>query len=106
MQGMEFIVCFLKTFFRIIRIHSYCREAGTGDLSIQLIHDETKTEVPVRILDNDDSTYSVEVIPPYIGTYSTNLTYGGAKCSTTPKVHVAPLIDVSKIKVDGLEPSK
>lgn len=84
----------------------FYREAGPGELSVQLIHDETKSEIPVRILDNEDSTYSVEVIPPYIGTYSTNLIYGGAKCPTPPKVHVAPLIDVSKIKVDGLEPSK
>lgn len=62
--------------------------------------------MPVRVLDNEDSTFSVEVIPPLIGTYSTNISYGGAKCPTTPKVHVAPLVDVSKIKVDGLEPSK
>lgn len=82
------------------------RDAGEGDLSVHLVHDDTNKEIPVRVLDNEDNTYTVEVIPPAIGSYSTNMVYGGLKVPVPPKVHVAPAIDVSKIKVDGLEPSK
>lgn len=73
---------------------------------MHLIHDETNTEIPVRIIDNEDNTYSVEVIPPTVGTYTANLVYGGLKVPVAPKVHVGPTVDVTKIKVDGLEPSK
>ncbi|XP_058812007.1 filamin-A isoform X6 [Topomyia yanbarensis] len=81
------------------------RNAGNGLLEINLIHDETKQKIPVRIIDNDDNTYAVEVIPPLAGTYTTNLVYGGLKVPIAPKVTVSPAVDVSKIKVDGLEPS-
>lgn len=82
------------------------RDAGNGLLEVNLVHDETKQKVPVRIIDNDDNTYAVEVIPPLAGTYTTNMTYGGLKVPIAPKVTVNPAVDVSKIKVDGLEPSK
>lgn len=73
---------------------------------MNLVHDETKAEVPVRIIDNEDNTYTVEVIPPSTGSYTTNMLYGGLKVPLAPKVFVSNPIDVSKIKVDGLEPSK
>uniref|UniRef100_A0A6E8VIS6 Calponin-homology (CH) domain-containing protein n=1 Tax=Anopheles coluzzii TaxID=1518534 RepID=A0A6E8VIS6_ANOCL len=81
------------------------RAAGNGLLEVNLVHEESKQKVPVRIIDNNDNTYAVEVIPPLSGTYSTNLLYGGLKVPMSPKVTVAPPVDVSKIKVDGLEPS-
>uniref|UniRef100_A0A4Y0BPW1 Calponin-homology (CH) domain-containing protein n=2 Tax=Anopheles funestus TaxID=62324 RepID=A0A4Y0BPW1_ANOFN len=81
------------------------RAAGNGLLEVNLIHEESKQKVPVRIIDNNDNTYAVEVIPPLAGTYSTNLLYGGLKVPLSPKVTVSPPVDVSKIKVDGLEPS-
>lgn len=81
------------------------RNAGNGLLEVNLIHEETKQKIPVRIIDNDDNTYAVEVIPPLAGTYTTNLVYGGLKVPIAPKVTVNPAVDVSKIKVDGLEPS-
>lgn len=82
------------------------RDAGDGDLEVFLIHEETGLEVPVRVIDNDDNTYLVEVIPPQIGTYSTHIKYGGKDIPAQPKVHVTPAVDVSKVKVDGLEQSK
>ncbi|XP_055529815.1 filamin-A isoform X3 [Wyeomyia smithii] len=81
------------------------RNAGNGLLEVNLIHDETKQKIPVRIIDNDDNTYAVEVIPPLPGTYTTNLVYGGLRVPVAPKVTVNPAVDVSKIKVDGLEPT-
>ncbi|XP_049277159.1 filamin-A isoform X3 [Anopheles funestus] len=81
------------------------RAAGNGLLEVNLIHEESKQKVSVRIIDNNDNTYAVEVIPPLAGTYSTNLLYGGLKVPLSPKVTVSPPVDVSKIKVDGLEPT-
>ncbi|XP_035902994.1 filamin-A isoform X4 [Anopheles stephensi] len=81
------------------------RAAGNGLLEVNLVHEESKQKVPVRIIDNNDNTYAVEVIPPLAGTYSTNLLYGGLKVPLSPKVTVSSPVDVSKIKVDGLEPS-
>lgn len=84
----------------------YSRDAGDGELKVTVIHEETKAEVPVRIIDNEDNTYSVELIPPTAGSFTTNLQYGGLKVPISPKVFVSNPVDVSKIKVDGLEPSK
>ncbi|XP_063707051.1 filamin-A isoform X3 [Culicoides brevitarsis] len=81
------------------------RDAGEADLKVQVIHDETKKEIPTRVLDNGDNTYSVELSPTEAGSYTTNLFYGGLKVPTSPKTIVNPPIDVTKVKVDGLEPS-
>lgn len=82
------------------------REAGDAELKVKIIHEETKIEVPCRIIDNADNTYSVEVIPPSKGAYTTTMTYGGQRVPLGEKVVVEQTVDVSKIKVDGLEPSK
>lgn len=82
------------------------RTAGDGNLDVQIIHDESQIEVPVRVIDNKDNTYTVELTPPEIGSYTTNLHYGGLKVPMVPKVVINPAVDMTKIKVDGLEPSK
>ncbi|XP_055906885.1 filamin-A isoform X2 [Eupeodes corollae] len=81
------------------------REAGDAELQVKIIHEETKAEVPCRVIDNDDNTYTVEVIPPANGAYTTSMTYGGLRVPLGPKVVVQHTVDVSKIKVDGLEPT-
>ncbi|XP_041675461.1 filamin-A isoform X4 [Drosophila eugracilis] len=78
------------------------REAGDAELKVKVIHEETKIEVPCRIIDNEDNTYSVEVIPPSKGAYTTTMTYGGQRVPLGQKVVVEQTVDVSKIKVDGL----
>lgn len=75
-------------------------------MKVQVIHDETKKEVATRVLDNGDNTFTVELAAAETGTYTTNLFYGGVKVPTSAKTHVNPPIDVTKVKVDGLEPSK
>ncbi|XP_052835830.1 filamin-A isoform X10 [Drosophila gunungcola] len=81
------------------------REAGDAELKVKVVHEESKVEVPCRIIDNEDNTYSVEVIPPSKGAYTTTMTYGGQRVPLGQKVVVEQTVDVSKIKVDGLEPS-
>lgn len=75
-------------------------------MKVKIVHEETKVEIPCRIIDNEDQTYSVEVVPPTKGAYTTTMTYGGQPVPLGQKVMVEQQIDVSKIKVDGLEPSK
>lgn len=75
-------------------------------MEVQIINEDTKTVVPVRIIDNEDYTFSVELTPPLTGTYTTNLTYGGLKVPTPKKTVIKPAVDVSKIQVEGLESSK
>lgn len=73
---------------------------------MHLRNNETGSELPCRVIDNDDGTFLVEVIPPVAGTYTTNMTYGGVRVPVAPTVRVAAAVDVSKIKVDGLEESE
>lgn len=73
---------------------------------VQLINKDTGSVLPCRVIDNEDGTHLVEVIPPQPGTYVTNVTFGGLKVAEAPVVRVSPAVDVSKIKVDGLEESE
>lgn len=84
-----------------------CREAGDGQLEVFLRNDDTKQEVPFKLSDNQDGTYTVDYEAPRSGNYSCTLRYDGVQVPSTPiKFKVQPNVDVSKIKVDGLEPSK
>ncbi|XP_036141494.1 filamin-A isoform X3 [Monomorium pharaonis] len=82
-----------------------CREAGPGKLDVKLLNPEGR-ELPISLTDNENGTYVVDYMPPQPGNYTVNLNYGGLKVPQCPiKVNVQPHIDVSKVKVDGLEPS-
>ncbi|XP_060516412.1 filamin-A isoform X2 [Cylas formicarius] len=82
------------------------REAGDADLDVHLVNEDTHQEIPVKLTDNGDRTYTVDYEAPQSGTYTVTLHYGGLKVPSTPvKFKVQPNVDVSKIKVDGLEPT-
>lgn len=82
-------------------------DAGDADLDVHLVNEDNRQEIPVKLTDNGDRTYTVDYEAPQSGNYSVTLDYGGLRVPTTPiKFKVEPNIDVSKIKVDGLEPSK
>ena len=83
-----------------------CREAGPGELDVIMKNPEGR-DLPISLTDNEDGTYTVDYVAPTPGPYTVNLNYGGLKVPNTPiKVDVQPHVDVSKIKVDGLSPSK
>jgi Filamin/ABP280 repeat. len=68
---------------------------------------EKGTDVPLSVTDNEDGTFTVDYCAPAPGNYTLNVLYGGVTVSRCPlRVPVQPHVDVSKIKVDGLEPSK
>lgn len=59
------------------------------------------------MINNDDGTYVVDYCAPVPGTYTVKALYGGLQVPQSPiKVPVQAHVDVSKIRVDGLEPSK
>lgn len=96
-----------KLIIHLTKLFLKCRDAGDADLDIHVINEDTKTEVPIKLTDNGDRTFTVDYEPKQSGLHSAILQYGGLKVPSTP-IHfkVNPNVDVSKIKVDGLEESK
>ncbi|XP_044766045.1 filamin-A isoform X1 [Coccinella septempunctata] len=81
-------------------------EVGDAEIIASLVNEDTGQEVPLKMLNHGDNKYSVEYVAPKSGNYSASLFYGGLKVPNTPKkIKVQPNVDVSKIKVDGLEPT-
>jgi filamin len=63
--------------------------------------------VPVEVDDNGDGTYSVGYTPTAPGPLKVSVMYAGKLIPQSPiAVQVQPHVDVSKVKVEGLEPSK
>ncbi|XP_059469559.1 filamin-A isoform X2 [Neocloeon triangulifer] len=82
-----------------------CRQAGPGELEV-VLKNERGLDVPLQLTDNEDNTYSVDYCPPVAGNYTVICRYGGKEIPQSPiRVAVQPSVDVSKIKVDGLEPT-
>lgn len=77
-----------------------------GDLNVAITNDKGQP-VPVEVEDNGDGTYSVAYTPSIPGPLKVNVLYAGKLIPQSPiAVQVQPHVDVSKVKVDGLEPSK
>lgn len=73
---------------------------------MSLVSDK-RVEVPIRVSEVGDGTYIADYVPPHPGNYTLNVQYGGVQVPQSPvKIQVAPQVDVSKIKVEGLERSK
>lgn len=63
-------------------------------------------DIAFTIQDNQDSTFTIEYTAPTPGNYKVTTLFGGKEISSSPiNVNVKSGIDVSKVKVDGLEPS-
>jgi hypothetical protein len=93
------ILTFSVTLFITILFH-------VGDIQMAL-SSEKGTDVPLSVTDNEDGTFTVDYCAPTPGNYTLNVLYGGITVPRCPlRVPVQPHVDVSKIKVDGLEPSK
>lgn len=82
------------------------RSAGAGDLK-PVVKDEKGNDVPCSVTDHMNGQYTVEYTPPAAGKYKVNATFAGKQIPKLPvDINVTPPADVSKVKVDGLEPSK
>ena len=77
-----------------------------GDVAIALT-DSNGRDVPVQITDKGDGTFNVDYEPKTPGTYTVMVYLAGQEIPKSPlKVTVESSIDVSKVKVVGLEPRK
>ncbi|XP_043200381.1 filamin-A-like isoform X5 [Amphibalanus amphitrite] len=80
--------------------------AGQGELQAVMREDRSGTEVPVRITDHGDGTLRGELTYPRQGTYTLHAQFGGRPVPQSPvRVTVQPGVNVSQIRVEGLEPS-
>jgi len=71
------------------------------------VSNEKGRDIPVDIKDNDDGTFTVQYNAPTPGKHTINVLYEGQQVPQSPlAVHVLPHVDVSQVRVDGLEPSE
>lgn len=78
--------------------------AGKIDLHLK---SDKGIEVPLSVTDNEDGTYLVDYAVSAPGDYTLTCRYEGVQVPQSPlKIKVPANVDVSKIKVDGLETSK
>lgn len=83
-----------------------CLVALTGDVAVGLT-DERGVDVPVKTTDKKDGTFTVEYEPKTPGMYTVMVYFADKEIPQSPiKIKVEPSIDVSGIKVEGLEPSE
>jgi filamin len=82
-----------------------CKEAGPGDVAVGLTSEKGE-DVPVKTTDNQDGTFRVEYEPKSPGKYTAVVYFANKEVPQSPiKINVEAHIDVSKVKVVGLEPT-
>uniref|UniRef100_A0A2S2QCD4 Filamin-A n=1 Tax=Sipha flava TaxID=143950 RepID=A0A2S2QCD4_9HEMI len=80
-----------------------CSEAGIGELNVNLVN-EKGVNVPLQVNDNEDGSFLIDYVPTVPGVHNLNCTYGGVKVPQSPiKINVQSPVDLTKVKVDGLE---
>lgn len=91
----------VKTYFIVD-----CTSAGPGDIGIALT-DGNGRDVPVKTTDQKNGTFRVEYEPVNPGTYIVAVYFAGKEIPSSPiKVPVEASIDLSKVKVVGLDKRK
>lgn len=79
---------------------------STGDIAIALTDSQGK-DVPVNTIDNQDGTFKIEYTPSSPGTYTVSVFFANSEIPKSPiKVNVESSIDLSKVKVVGLDTRK
>ncbi|XP_071141457.1 filamin-C-like isoform X33 [Mytilus edulis] len=97
--GVEKGVKTFKTTYFIVD----CKLAGPGDIAIALTDAQGK-DVPVNTIDNQDGTFKIEYTPSSPGTYTVSVFFANSEIPKSPiKVNVESSIDLSKVKVVGLD---
>ena len=78
----------------------------TGDVAVGLTN-ERGVDVAIKTTDNQDGTFTVEYEPKTPGSYLAMIYFADKEIPQSPvKIKVEPSIDVSGIKVEGLDSSK
>lgn len=77
-----------------------------GEVQIALTNAQGQ-DIPIDIQDNRDGTFTVEYSTSSPGDHRVTVLYAGAEIPQSPiVVPVQSHVDVTKVKVDGLEPSE
>lgn len=77
-----------------------------GDIAIALVDAQGK-DVPVNTIDQKDGTFKIEYTPNSPGTYIVSVYFANQEIPKSPiKVNVESSIDLSKVKVVGLDTRK
>ena len=80
------------------------RKAGVAPLGVTVDGPE---KVKIDTVDNKDGTVDVTYVPPIAGDYVVNVVFAEKPVPGSPfKPHIVSTIDVSSLKVDGLDQSK
>ncbi|XP_075946070.1 filamin-C-like isoform X3 [Anarhichas minor] len=78
-----------------------CTRAGDAELTIEIVS-ETGAKAEVHIKKTAEGTFSVTYIPPFHGTHTITIKYGGQMIPQFPKVlQVEPSVDTSGVHVYG-----
>jgi filamin len=78
----------------------------SGDISIALT-DTKNQDVPFTIDDNQNGTFTIGYTAKLPGVHCISVLFGDNEIPISPiKVNVEPSVDVSKIRIEGLETSK
>uniref|UniRef100_A0A674D179 Filamin C n=1 Tax=Salmo trutta TaxID=8032 RepID=A0A674D179_SALTR len=83
-----------------------CTSAGEAELTIEIVS-ESGAQAEVHIQKTADGTFSVTYIPPFHGTHTITIKYGGHVVPKFPAViQVEPAVDTSGVQVygPGVEP--
>uniref|UniRef100_A0A3B4ZYR4 Filamin-C-like n=1 Tax=Stegastes partitus TaxID=144197 RepID=A0A3B4ZYR4_9TELE len=83
-----------------------CTRAGDAELTIEIVS-ETGAKAEVHIQKTAEGTFSVTYIPPFHGTHTITIKYGGHMIPHFPKVlQVEPSVDTTGVHVygPGVEP--
>lgn len=96
----------LETPFAFYRDSSHNPFRPAGELNVNVVNDKG-VEVPLQVNDNEDGSFLIDYVPASSGVHILNCTYGGVKVPDTPiKINVQSPVDLSKVKVEGLETRK
>ena len=96
----------MHKFLTFVNVKKKTNWLVAGDLEVAIVNDKGHA-LPIQVEDNGDGTYTVGYTPTAVGPLSANVLYAGVPVPQSPiAVNVEPHVDVSKIRVDGLEPSE
>jgi len=71
------------------------------------LYSHEQREIKLNVTEVSESVFEVAYIPPHPGEYLVRVDYDGSEVPQSPiKVQVGSAVDVSKIKVLGLEPGQ
>ena len=78
----------------------------SGDISIALT-DAKNQDLPFTIDDRQDGTFKIDYTPKSPGVHCISVLFSDNEIPISPlKVNVEPTVDVSKIRIEGLETRK